>query len=71
MSATLWDIFFLWFYLINYMCVSISTIVWLDKKIHLINKVIEYNWVNIPCYEIKYLDLHSPLDFSRYVFNYR
>ena len=53
------------------LCVFISTIIWLNKKFILINKVNQHNWVNSPYYDIKYLDLHPTLDFSKYVFSYR
>ena len=46
------------------LCVPIFTVIWLNKKLFLINKVIEHNQVNRPCCKIKYLDLHPPHDFS-------
>jgi hypothetical protein len=53
--------FFLLFYLINLICVSIFIIVWLNKKIILIKKFNKYNRVNVKSYEIKYFNLHSSL----------
>ena len=52
------------------MCVSNYTIIWLNKKLTLINRVIEYNKVNDPYCEIKYLNILSPPNFFKYVFSY-
>ena len=41
----------------------IFIIVWLNKKIILINKFSKYNQVNVTFYEIKYLDVYPFLDF--------
>jgi hypothetical protein len=38
--------FSLLFYSSNLMCVSISIIIWLNKKIILISKFSKHNWVN-------------------------
>ena len=56
-------------YSIAFMCVSISIIVWLNKKLILINKVITQPSTDLYC-EIKYLYLYLPLDFSSLVFSY-
>ena len=56
--------FFPFDFIQSILCVSISTIIWLNKKLILINTVIEYNRVNGSCYEIKYLDLHLSHNFS-------
>jgi hypothetical protein len=42
---------------------SISNIILLNKNLIQINRVIEYNHVNDPCCEIKYLNLHMSLVF--------
>jgi len=39
-----------------------SIIVCLNKKIILINKFSKHNWINIPLFEIKYIDLLLSLD---------
>jgi hypothetical protein len=38
------------------------------KKIILINKFSKHNQVNVPSFDIKYLDLHPSLDFSSFIF---
>jgi hypothetical protein len=48
----------------------IFDIISLNKKIILINKIIEHNWINGPYDDIKYIDLHSPFDFFIQVFSY-
>jgi hypothetical protein len=50
--------FFFLLYPINFIYISISNIILLNKNLIQINRVIEYNHVNDPCCEIKYLDLH-------------
>jgi len=57
-------------YLINLICVSISIIVCLNKKVTLINKFSKHNRINIPSFNIKYLNLHLSLDFSSSIFRY-
>jgi hypothetical protein len=61
---------FILFYSINLKCVSFSIIVWLNKKIILINKFHEYNRESILSCKIKYLDLYLSLDFSCFIFTY-
>jgi hypothetical protein len=51
MYATLHSIYFL-FYLINFVCVDFY------YRLILIKKIVKYNQVYDPCYDIKYLDLH-------------
>ena len=46
-SAALHSIFPLLFYSIKLICISISIIVCLNKKIILINKFSKHNWINI------------------------
>jgi len=48
--------FFLFFYSINLICVFIFIIVWLDKKIILINKFSKHNRLNVTSFKIKYFD---------------
>ena len=67
---TLNSVFSFSFYLINLICVSISIIIWLNKKIILINKFSKHNHVNVPSCEIKYLDLHMSFIFSNFIFSY-
>jgi hypothetical protein len=55
--------FSLLFYSINLICVSISIIICLNKKIILINKYSKHNQVNISSFKIKYYDLKLSLDF--------
>jgi hypothetical protein len=63
--AALHDIFFSFLcYLINLMYASISIIVWLNKKIILINKFSKHNRVYVLSYEIKYLNLYLSINFS-------
>jgi hypothetical protein len=59
------------FYLINLICVFIFIIVWLNKKIILINKFNKYNRINILSCVIKYLDLHLSFNFFNFIFCYR
>jgi len=68
--AALYDFFPLLFYSINLICVSISIIICLNKKIILINKFNKHNRINIPSFKIKYLDLYLSLDFSSSIFKY-
>lgn len=51
-------------YLINLIYASISIIVWLNKKIILINKFSKHNRIYVLSYEIKYPDLYLSIDFS-------
>ena len=70
--ATLHDVFFfILFVTINIICVSIFSIVCLNKKFILINKFSKNNQVNILFFEIKYFDLYIFLDFSSIIFRYR
>jgi len=52
------------------MYVSISIIIWFNKKLILIKKISKHNRVNIPCCGIKYIDLHLSLNFSNFAFSY-
>ena len=61
--------FFLLFYLINLICVIISIIVCLNKKIILTNKFTKHNRVNVPSFEIKYLNLHLSR-FFKFILKY-
>jgi hypothetical protein len=64
-------LFFLFlFYSINFICMFISNIILLNKNLIQINRVIEYNHVNDPCCEIKYLDLYMSLVFFKFIFSY-
>jgi hypothetical protein len=63
--------FSLLFYSINLICISISIIICLNKKIILINKFSIHNQVNVLACKIKYLDLHSSFNFSIFIFSYR
>ena len=56
--AALHNIFFLFFYSINLMCII------------LINKFSKHNRVNVSSYKIKYFNMHMSLDFSGFIFNY-
>jgi hypothetical protein len=56
--------FFLLFYSINLICVSISIIIYLNKKTIITNKFSKYNWVNIMACKIKYFDLHLSFNFK-------
>jgi hypothetical protein len=58
------------FYLINLICIYISIIVCLNKKIILINIFRKYNQINILSFKIKYLDLYMSLDFISFIFTY-
>jgi hypothetical protein len=51
--------------------VHIFIIVWLNKKVILIDKFSKYNQVNILSCKIKYLDLHLAFDFSSFILSYR
>lgn len=62
--------FFIWFIQSIFTCMFIFDIISLNKKIILINKIIEHNWINRPYDDIKYIDLHSPFDFFIQVFSY-
>ena len=70
MCSHAWCFFFLLFYSINLICVSISIIICLNKEIILINKFSKHNRVNVSSFEIKYLDLHPSLDFSSFIFRH-
>ena len=59
------------FYSINVIYALISIIVFLNKKIVLINKFNKHNQINILSFEIKYLHLYLSLDFSSFIFKYR
>jgi hypothetical protein len=50
------------------MCISIFIIVWLNKKLVLINKFSKYNRINISSFKIKYLNLYLFLDFFSLLF---
>jgi len=41
-----------------------------NKKIILINKIIDHNMINETFYDIKYFDLYIFSDFLKYIFNY-
>ena len=63
-----YKVFFLFFYSINLIYVSISIVVCLNKKVILINKFSKYNQVNVLLFKTKYLDLYTSLDFSSFIF---
>ena len=48
----------------------IFIIVWLNKKIILINKFSKHNRVNVTSYEIKYIDLYLSLNFLFWIIIY-
>jgi hypothetical protein len=51
------------------LCVFVYAITWFNKKMILVNKFIQHKYVNDPCCEIKYLDLHPSLDFFNFIFS--
>jgi len=55
-------------YSINLICVSISIIFCLNKKIIFINKFRKHNWINISVYEIKYLDVFLSISFFIFIY---
>jgi hypothetical protein len=52
------------------MYVSIFIIIWLNKKIILINKFSKHNWINISSWEIKYFNPNLSLDFFNFIFSF-
>jgi hypothetical protein len=66
--VTLYILCFCLFSIINLICVFIFIVVWLNKKIILINKSSKYNRVNITFYEIKYLDIYLFFNFFLFLF---
>ena len=63
----MWSIawYFFYFVLFNKFNVIIFNIIWLNKKLILINKFSKHNQVNIPSCKIKCIDLYLFLFFLK------